>query len=658
MPPPFWESVRKWKEIGAQEWETCVDQFDASPLSKTSVDGMLHVLCLLQKQSAASSSRLSSSHSSKGKRAERVLASCCAQLPKSFHLWGDVLPLIKKAIHLDCAIAISVWWPSLLGCLLSEQESGANSPALLELLQDPFAGKDPQEYKNETDELLPLLPCFVDSVEQKSLTDQDQEWTLRAWSLLLVVFHSHLHRTTHLNKLLAITQSCFNSKRNALRLSAFRAWKTLVWNFTFNNQLEHGPKMDLLLIPIMNALAHETVESVRTACQDSFFYLLAVVSQRRYPDIWSRVLGLLLSDHILHEKSWKLYLPIVATFATQRKEPAKEDPALKYLLLDAPSPVLLASIQKTTFPASLDDQDFTTMLSFVQVFSQFQSMAMEDVSQLQQVARSPKAIPAADRALPDILAIWSTLIKSISSHWSKDSAQGFFQTTALLNYLQNHHSGKMFGYFAIAVCQEMEPPADAPLGRIGVLLANRLETLSQLVATSSQTHLKLKWFVQSLNEKMKPKLVDPLLYGRTPKPKEKDSSLVTSPTPQSQGLAKNPPTPSPQATPFAAQSLSTKKNMIKVPPSTAKKPGTLTEHQLERMNSQSKRTLKALYNNLISTSQPDILSSPRKRLKGTTSELLDAENQAPPSESGSLQARQSPGQPTSPQTTFIPYSGT
>ncbi|KAI8894458.1 hypothetical protein BC833DRAFT_217851 [Globomyces pollinis-pini] len=107
----------------------------------------------------------------------------------------------------------------------------------------------------------------------------DKNLMLSAWGLVLVMFGQSLHRTSHLNELLSLTEATFNSTRLTLRVGSFKAWKRLILNFTFGEHLYNQKRINLILIPIWNCIEFEKSNAVRETCLECFLYLVVQLTK-------------------------------------------------------------------------------------------------------------------------------------------------------------------------------------------------------------------------------------------------------------------------------------------------------------------------------------------------------------------------------------------
>ncbi|KAH6563240.1 hypothetical protein BASA62_008666 [Batrachochytrium salamandrivorans] len=183
-----------------------------------------------------------------------------------------------------------------------------------------------------------------------------------AWGHIMVAFGVRLHKTQSLNTLLSIAEPNFNSSRPSQRISAFRAWRRLILNFSLNDHLFYSKRLKLILLPIWHCLRLEKKASVREAAFETFVYLVVHLSHRSLP------VSNFLESYILHtlpylktsERMLQIFLSIVGDLMDSSVSLLSNESA--FLLLDESAVNMCNQINGNIPPEIWSHADFEAIL--------------------------------------------------------------------------------------------------------------------------------------------------------------------------------------------------------------------------------------------------------------------------------------------------------
>jgi hypothetical protein len=490
-----------------------------------------------------------------------------------------VFDLIKydKKTAMNC---LAVWYSMILigRYPFAFKQSCTNCTADLKTML--FLGEE-QDFEKSGEILSDFLSEFITSLQGGT----NNATIMIPWSVIPLIFHSKLHRTNHTNHLVAIAQNNFNSRLVERRGNAFSAWNSLIWHFCHLRTLS-SPKIDMLLVPILNALESEKNERVLKLALNSLGFFLSELHDQQNSECIMQILLSLSKSSILERNYCWLLVPMKHFFTSKVQPPKK---SLLNRLVDEAFDDCLASSTKREIRSV---EEYRTFLDLFFSLAKYVDEKKQD----------------------SLLFIFQHLASHPLQLWKEQSAEAFSYLSMFVGKMQANHSTKLFSTYCIFVADSVSD-LDAlninPGNKTALLFKSGLEGWSHLLATTTLTHSKLKILIQRLHDKLFITTISSLMPISHRKPKDQPQKSPQTPQSSMRNTISNPfqvcdspPIPSP--------------DLVKIPvPNSKPKHRILTEKQLERQESQTNIGLRYLYNGLIQPSplQPTVLSTPFKKHK-------------------------------------------
>lgn len=253
-----------------------------------------------------------------------------------------------------------IWFPTIFTISLK----GPDSDVALMILNGYFL--QDQQRSVATQSILSLIgihtglvgQCIAPHTDNTNHRVEDGS-ALESLSILFLAYGQRLHKTTHLTTLLSYIEKSFNSSNPNARKAAFKCWRRLVWNHTIQDQYLHTTRIESLLIPILNGILHETDVTVREECHVTYVYLLRLVSQSKYPSLFTKFVAPLRG--IQDQSSLDLIASALLILTGSRETPKVESPSF---MIDKDIRKILKSLHSCHLPADWTSRDFQTALPF------------------------------------------------------------------------------------------------------------------------------------------------------------------------------------------------------------------------------------------------------------------------------------------------------
>ncbi|KAG0264503.1 DNA-binding protein rif1, partial [Linnemannia exigua] len=118
---------------------------------------------------------------------------------------------------------------------------------------------------------------FVQKLDAEHLKPAHEVFALRIWGTLVIVLGKDLHRHPMLNPMLKIVEIAFNrgvAKNNDAKITAFKSWTRLIYNFSRGGHLLSEKTRKLIFRPIAKGLAAINHNRARLAATNAWMALL------------------------------------------------------------------------------------------------------------------------------------------------------------------------------------------------------------------------------------------------------------------------------------------------------------------------------------------------------------------------------------------------